>query len=196
MSEQAGRAIISCPSCLRQYEAPLSAKGKIGRCARCDAHFAIAIAEWRLPDGEPVVFTDPVAPRYAFFEDGCATFARNAIDLLKLAGAPATIAGIKEIVATIPRCPSDVKDDKWRERFCSRMMEAAYCSTSGAERERVSELIMYFAGYIPSRPWDALDMLTAAFLGVLRHDDLEPPRAAPLERGGLAQWFTKMVGRN
>jgi hypothetical protein len=188
--------------CLHQYQAPPSAKGKIGRCARCGAHFAIAIAEWHLPDGEPVVFDDPIGPRYAFFREGCATFARHAIDLLELAGEPVSYSGILRIVDSLPRHPSDLMDDGWRRGYCKRTMAAA-CHRAGiAEREKVEELLKYFLEHIPSRPYDARDMLTAAFLGVLGHGDLPPrppsPPPPPARRRGLLRWlgdFTDRVGR-
>jgi hypothetical protein len=187
-------AVVSCPACLRQYRAPPSAEGKIGRCARCGAHFAIAIAEWRLPEGEPVDFADPVGPRFNFFREGCAAFARNAIDLLKLAGEPVSIARLLSIVVSLPRHPSDLMDERWRLGYCSRTMEAAHNRVGDAERVRYLDLFTYFVEHIPGRDRDALDMLTAAFLGVLGHDELElppPPPPTPVRRGGLLRWLGK-----
>src|SRR5262249_14624856 len=56
-SRAAGKAVISCPQCLRQYAVEPSLAGKLGQCGKCQARFAISIGTPGA-GGEAVVFDE------------------------------------------------------------------------------------------------------------------------------------------
>jgi hypothetical protein len=107
---------------------------------------------------------------FDFFQDHCATMARNARLLLKMAGEPVTVANVLMIINTTARHTDDWRDPNWKRMYCWQLMEAAHRRCEGcteAEKATYTRLMEYFIHDVPGLTSGERDMLDAAFLGVL-----------------------------
>jgi hypothetical protein len=190
------RTVVSCPRCLRQYAVDSEMDGKLGQCRQCKSTFYISTT--RLSTGEPEFsLTDEVTPHWEFFREGCAEMARNASDLLTLAGEPVTREAICEIVESVPFTRDELMDAHWRRGRCSKTLEKAFIPQGTPDDERFGKILGYFTWRIPNSSTDALRMLTAAFEGVLsvEIDQPEPvpvPQPPVRKRGSLANWAERI----
>jgi hypothetical protein len=188
-------AVISCPRCLRQYEVDDSTAGKVGRCYGCKSQFVMGVTKLTVPVDDPVVLYTPVEPHTSFLKDGCITLAKNACLLLTMAEEPVTIAGVMMIAKTVARDSSQLMLDEWREGYCGKMLNRAYMICFRRTDPGYPEVFDYFATYLPSRSYHALDMLTNAFIGALDGVDWDSVEGVkqPVERkiGPLERWARK-----
>ncbi len=190
--------VICCPACLSHYPVHTSMSGSLGRCCYCDAHFVINVTELTMGGTAAIVFDHPVSSRISFLREGCALLARNAAELLRLAGEPVTPEAVAGIAASLPREPGDIKTDFWRRGRLNKTMERAFHRTQGTpERGRYDAVFEYFVRYIPDRTLHSLDMLSCAFLGVLSVEFDTPTPEPPLpvaerKRGPVERWAGRM----
>ncbi|MHC5538725.1 hypothetical protein ACYOEI_10925 [Singulisphaera rosea] len=161
-------AVISCPHCLRQYEADPSLEGRLGQCGSCLAQFAISVPTLKTDGADPVVFRRSIGPSYAFFREGCETLARNVSSILIQAGLPVTPGTVMSFIRSMPRDRDDLSLEEWRHGFCNQALKEGYVRCDGEEsRSRFRVLVEYFCDRIPNMPKRTLDMLTDAFVGIL-----------------------------
>ena len=187
-------AVISCPRCLRQYEAGPSLDGMIGKCYACKARFSVSVPKLEGDAGEAIVFDSPLEPHYLYFREGCEALGRNVSTLLEASGLPVTPANIVDVVASLPRRPEDLMSEGWRRGPCYRAMWAVFGkhweSGGGGPYEDLAE---YFFRSIPNRRPQAVEMLQSAFAGVLggvRWADGSPGDGVPDGTRPRAGWRT------
>jgi hypothetical protein len=109
-----------------------------------------------------------VTTRFGFLQDGCAALARNARNLLRLAGEPLTPAAIMKIAKAMPRDVSEFADERWKRGEMNGLLQKAFERSKGGQDARIfREISDYFIRYIPSRSYSVLDDLESAFRGVL-----------------------------
>ncbi len=161
-------AVVSCPQCLRQYEIDPATERVVAQCGGCKAHFAIVIPRLTGPADGALLLEQEIELRFQFFKEGCEALARNICELLRLAGYEVTTEAVIKLVRSLPRDGKDIKCEKWRENPLNQLMELNFeRHRYGPEWERFERLVAYFVGYVPCRSYLALDMLQAAFEGVL-----------------------------
>jgi hypothetical protein len=158
-------AILSCPGCYRQYAVKRELTGKIGRCKFCDCYFMIDIAVPRGNVEDAILIDREVAYHPDFFREGCAELARNAADLLKLAGSPVWPENIKAFIASMPRTVDEARSEFWKDKPFTRFMKDA--NRRHPKDARYFEIFHYFIEYLPSRRLCAFNILQEAFAAVL-----------------------------
>lgn len=109
--------------------------------------------------------------RHDFLLEGCSKLAENVSEAFRLAGWPITPFGVADVVASMPWNKENLVSEEWKRGACSRLLKAAYDGCEGGDRTRFDALAQYFIAHIPSRSYESLDMLRAAFCGVLRGID-------------------------
>lgn len=189
---------ISCPRCLRQYDAKVSMTGKLGKCGVCKAHFSIAVTELAASSNEAIVFDEPLMVRNSLIIEGCTMMAWNIRCLLNLADEAVTPEAVADIANTIPRCVEDLNSDWWKAKRCNQTLQRAHDRTFGTARAALWEMIFdYFVVHIPSRHFDVIEMLSGAFVGVLGDMEFDTPEDVATTDGGLVpsengRWLAKV----
>ncbi len=180
------------------FEVTPDISGKAGQCRGCKSTFAICVAR---PTGDEPALTliDPVAPRYNFLSEGCVALARNAADLLRLAGEPVTPENVYKVVHSVPHRPADLSDLFWRDAFCNAALRKAYLRlVRDADRRRYGELADYFLHRVMGFDDDTLNLIDDAFAGALSVDFDRPKSTElaviekPRKRGPLERWAERM----
>lgn len=136
---------------------------------------------------------DSVSMRYGFLRDACAVLISNAAELLTLADQPVTQESILAVVKSMPTSVEQLRCPIWRQQPCSKALESATRKTHDTnDRGRYLRLCEYFLEYIPSRSYVGLDLLQAAFCGVLSFD-FDPPKglAKYKKQGPLRRWAAR-----
>jgi hypothetical protein len=190
-------AVISCPQCGRQYAVDSTLAGKSAQCRACKCTFNISLATPALVEPE-ITLVDELIVRVNFLKEACAELAKNAAELLRMAGEPVTREAVMEIVESIPRDPRDLLKDSWRLGRCSRTMEKVHpLNFAATDTDRNKEIFEYFARYVPTRDLYAINTLRGAFEGVLSVEfDILAPEPVPgppaRRRGHLERWAGRM----
>lgn len=158
------RSVVSCPTCLRQYHVDPLHAGKLGGCAGCHAHFIINLASPAVAGGDVIIFDSPLEPLWGFFGDGVAQLGKNIIDLLRMADRPVTKPNIWLVIESLPMTSAELEAGG----YCIALLSAAHDRKDTEEQsQRYTELCAYFLEYIPTRKSSSINMLRAAFRGVL-----------------------------
>jgi hypothetical protein len=192
----AEKVVISCPRCLRQYDTNKTMSGKLGKCGACKAHFSVAVTEFAASADSAVIFDNPLALRNSLIFEGCLILGLNIRRILMLADVPITPDIVVEITRSLPRCRSDLLNEKWREGRCNQTLKKAHDRTFSTPQAACWESVFeYFTCYIPDRHFDVIDMLSGAFLGVLSEMEFDMPNDAPPTKGPLLpsdgrKWFS------
>lgn len=116
-----------------------------------------------------------------FSADPCAGMVFMCRLLLKSGGALESMANIMRIVSSIARYPGELKDETWREGYCSRLLEIAH------NRKPDDICIVYFLEIVPRLSPEVLSMMQAACPLVLK-SEIERPVAKP---GPLERWAAR-----
>jgi hypothetical protein len=162
------QTVISCPRCVRQYRVDSATDRIVAQCGVCKAHFKIVIPVLTGQAEDALVLEGEIEPHYVYFREACETMARNTCELIKLAGGNITAEHVLSIVQNLPRSGEDVVGDTWQSGVLSRVLKLAFeRGLPEPEEQKRKQLFEYFLGYIPSRSYCSLDMLQAAFAGVL-----------------------------
>jgi len=181
------KAIISCPGCLRQYEALAEMSGKLARCGFCAAHFSVILPELSISGESAIVFENPVEPWSSFLREGCATLVANMCRAFYLADVPLDRERMLAFVRTLPELPSDIMNNDWRTGFCFKLLGAAF--TQKRDEATRIEIMDYFLERIPYLSWRPGRALRESAIGFISGFDwratLPPPRVrmpGPVER--------------
>jgi hypothetical protein len=170
------KPVISCPRCLRQYSIEPSVT--LAQCGVCKSHFQVAIAELALP-GESVTLNRPITAHFNFHYEATAQAARNVKIIFDLAAEPFTTEAVARFMKWMPRSAADLEESHWRDEYCNQVMRRACDSPNFIDKSKAQEATMFFLGHALTRDSDALDMLIAAFAGVLSVE-YELPRSREL----------------
>jgi hypothetical protein len=105
---------------------------------------------------------------YAFWRDCCAVMTNNVCECLRLAGERITVANIIRFVESLPKSPSDVWEDSWREQsYCYYCLRTADEKKDEAERAKTEKLGRYFLVYFPERGYLAQETMIDSVVGIL-----------------------------
>lgn len=160
------RAVVSCPRCVRQFKIDATSDRLVAQCGVCKAHFVLIIPRLTAPAEDALVLEEEIEPSFAFFQEGCEALARNICELLGLVEMPITPRYFTLVLNSLPKDRKDLGSETWRKGFLSEMLFRLHRNRLGDEEQR-ERLFYYFLRYIPDRPCYSLDMLQAAFTGVL-----------------------------
>jgi hypothetical protein len=159
-------AVVSCPQCLRQYEIDPATERVVAQCGCCKAHFTVAFSRMAAPAEEVLVLEKEIEFHFEFFQEGCETLAKNICELLGLIGIPINPRSVTRVLNSLPSDREDLGSEAWRKGFLNEMLFRIYrdCIGDAEQRERLSE---YFLWRLTNRSYHSLEMLQAAFSGVL-----------------------------
>lgn len=162
------RAVVSCPRCIRQFEVDASIDRIVGQCGVCKAYFVIVIPKLTGPVEDALVLEKEMEPRYFYFQEACENLARNASDLMTLVSRHVAVEDVMAIAKSLPKSRDDLTNEEWRRGTLSRALGVAHDrALTEQEMRRHSQLCEYFLDCLPRRAPHAVDMLQAAFAGVL-----------------------------
>jgi hypothetical protein len=116
-------------------------------------------------------------PDLNFFQDACASMARNACILLKAAGEPVTSHNVLRIIHSLPPTLDHTESEVWRVSYIVRLLHR--CAARGSPLHE--DLHWYFVTVNVRLPFIAHRMREAAFSGILGGIDWEAAMLQPPE---------------
>jgi hypothetical protein len=141
-------------------------------------------------------------PAFDFFQDACASLARNVCILLRAAGEPVTTDNILRVVHSMPWTISWTDTDYWKKSYCYQML-----SVVKAKDYRLwDRLYDYLVINNTKLSYNATNMREAAFDGILAGIDWETVQRGssevpvtvsektPTKRGWLKRWAARRGG--
>ena len=106
---------------------------------------------------------------YEFWQEGCSRMSGMVCELLRMAGKPVTLATVLRVVKSLPRQPTDLVSEEWRQMaYCYKCLEIAQSkAVSEIEAKRFEFLSTYFLLYFPQRTRLAQETMIDSFVGIL-----------------------------
>jgi hypothetical protein len=101
---------------------------------------------------------------YEFWRDGCRMMAMAICHTLRMAKEVVSLENIIRFVSSLPRKPSDLKDESWQKQYCYTCLAKAFDAASQSDKDILTD---YFLVYFPGRTWLCQETLIDAFMGIL-----------------------------
>ncbi len=107
-----------------------------------------------------------IAPRYAFWRDGCKTFTQNLVEMLRRSGESITADTVSRFAQSLPMSKSDLMDVAWRDGYANTCIKKAYELAAEKTEKRLVELLDYFFVYFTNLTYCAQYMLIESIVGI------------------------------
>lgn len=105
-------------------------------------------------------------PSWAFWREGCHTFAKNVCKVMEMAGQDYSITNVFAFLSSLPFVSHHPSSAEWQKGFCSQCLKKALENVPEAEKREFADTVLdYFLYYFPDRDRVTRWMLIDAFVG-------------------------------
>lgn len=122
--------------------------------------------DYKAMSRDKAIDTIDLLPGFAFWREGCRTFAKNVFRVMQAANGNFSGRDVLSFLRSLPLDTSYLANPEWQAGFCYQCLKKAFENTPEAQRREFENTVMdYFLYYFPDRCGVAKWMLIDAFIG-------------------------------
>lgn len=122
--------------------------------------------DYKAMSRDKAIDTIDLVPGFAFWREGCRTFAKNVFRVMQAANGDFSGRDVLSFLRSLPLDRSYLTNPEWQAGFCYQCLKKAFENTPEAQSREFKDTVMdYFLCYFPDRDGVAKWMLIDALIG-------------------------------